>query len=246
MIRLLTSVRDLDEAREAAAAGADFIDLKEPNAGALGALPAVRILAIVRELRTTYPGLPISATIGDLQPGDDAAIAYHAAVIGQCGVDYVKAGVSPGPGARDTLTRMRALPWNMVPVLLCDDGMDLTLVEHACELRFSAVMADTARKTASLFRGVSLALLDSMVQIAHAHDVMVGLAGALRLEHLARLRALGPDFAGFRSALCDGPRTGKLDGARVRALREQLTGPRASVASLAKPIIEPTSQGVAA
>lgn len=242
MIRLLTSVRDLDEAREAAAAGADFIDLKEPHAGALGALPATRVAAIVRELRMTYPGIPISATIGDLQPGDDAAIAYHAAVIGQCGVDYVKAGVSPGPGARDTLTRMRALPWKMVPVLLCDDGLDLTLVEHAAELRFSAVMADTARKTGSLFNGVSLAVLDSMVQIARAHEVMVGLAGALRLEHVSRLRALAPDFAGFRSALCDGPRTGKLEGARVRALREQLTG----VPACAAPHAQPVNQGVAA
>ncbi len=234
MIRLLTSVRDLDEAREAAAAGADFIDLKEPHAGALGALPATRVLAIVRELRETYPDIPISATIGDLQPGDDPAIAYHAALIGQCGVDYVKAGVSPGPRARDTLTRMRALPWNMVPVLLCDDGLDLALVEHACELRFSAVMADTARKTGSLLGSVPLAVLDGMVQIARRHAIMVGLAGALRLEHVPRLRALGPDFAGFRSALCNGPRTGKLEGARVRALREQLAG--ASAARHAKPI----------
>ncbi len=230
MIRLLTSVRDLDEAREAAAAGADFIDLKEPRAGALGALPATRIAAIVRELRMSHPGMPISATIGDLPAGDDAAIANRAAAIGQCGVDYVKAGVSPGPGARDTLTRMRALPWNMVPVLLCDDGLDLTLVEHACELRFAAVMADTARKTGSLFDCVSLAVLDSMVQFARAHEVMVGLAGALRLEHVSRLRALGPDFAGFRSALCDGPRTGRLDAARVRALRAQLAGAPGSAA----------------
>lgn len=224
MIRLLTSVRDLDEARDAAAAGADFIDLKEPRAGALGALPATCITAVVQELRMRYPGMPISATIGDQQPGDDAAIAHHAAVIGRCGVDYVKAGVTPGPAARETLTRMRALPWKLVPVLLCDDGLDLTLVEHACELRFAAVMADTARKTGSLFNCVSLAVLGSMVEIARANEVMVGLAGALRLEHLSRLRALGPDFAGFRSALCDGPRTGRLEAARVCTLRAQLAG----------------------
>jgi (5-formylfuran-3-yl)methyl phosphate synthase len=223
MIRLLTSVRDLAEAREAAAAGADFIDLKEPRAGALGALAPARVASIVCALRETHPGLPVSATIGDLRPGDDAAIAHHAHHIGRCGVDYVKAGVAPGPAARDTLTRMRALRWSMVPVLLCDDGLDLTLVEYACELGFAAVMADTARKdNGGIFRCVPLAVLDSMVQIARAHEVMVGLAGALRIEHVPRVRALLPDFAGFRSALCNGARTGRLEAARVHALRAAL------------------------
>ncbi|MEM5328039.1 (5-formylfuran-3-yl)methyl phosphate synthase [Paraburkholderia sp. JHI2823] len=225
MTRLLTSVRDLAEAREAAAAGADFIDLKEPRAGALGALAPADVARIVCALRETYPDLPVSATIGDLQAGDHAAIIHHANRIGRCGVDYVKAGVAPGPTARETLTRMRALRWTMVPVLLCDDGLDLRLVEHACELGFAAVMADTARKdNGSLFHCVPLGVLDSMVRIAHAHEVMVGLAGALRLEHVWRVRALLPDFAGFRSALCSGARTGRLDAARVRELRAVLSG----------------------
>lgn len=225
MTRLLTSVRDLAEAREAAAAGADFIDLKEPRAGALGALAPARVSSIVRMLRDTWPDLPVSATIGDLPAGDHAAIVHHADRIGRCGVDYVKAGVAPGPTARETLTRMRALPWAMVPVLLCDDGLDLRLVEHACELGFAAVMADTARKdTGSLFHCVPLAVLDSMVQTARAHEIMVGLAGALRIEHVPRVRALQPDFAGFRSALCSGARTGRLEAARVRELRAALSG----------------------
>jgi uncharacterized protein (UPF0264 family) len=225
MIRLLTSVRDLAEAREAAAAGADFIDLKEPRAGALGALAPARVASIVGALREAHPGVPVSATIGDLRAGDHEAMAHHADVIGRCGVDYVKAGVAPGPEARATLTRMRALRWNMVPVLLCDDGLDLTLVEYACELGFAAVMADTQRKdTGGLFRCVPLAVLDSMVQIARAHEVMAGLAGALRIEHVPRIRALLPDFAGFRSALCKGARTGRLEASRVQALREALSG----------------------
>ncbi|MEX3951037.1 (5-formylfuran-3-yl)methyl phosphate synthase [Paraburkholderia sp. EG287B] len=225
MIRLLTSVRDLAEAREAAAAGADFIDLKEPRAGALGALPAARVASIVCALREAHPGLPVSATIGDLRAGDHEAMTHYSDAIGRCGVNYVKAGVAPGRAARETLERMRALRWTMVPVLLCDDGLDLTLVEYACELGFAAVMADTARKdTGGLFRCVPLAVLDSMVQIARAHEVMVGLAGALRIEHVPRIRALLPDFAGFRSALCKGARTGRLEAARVQALRAALSG----------------------
>ncbi|HWT37209.1 MAG TPA: (5-formylfuran-3-yl)methyl phosphate synthase, partial [Paraburkholderia sp.] len=50
MIRMLASVRNLDEARDAAGAGADLIDLKEPGAGALGAVSAPRIAHVVQSL----------------------------------------------------------------------------------------------------------------------------------------------------------------------------------------------------
>jgi uncharacterized protein (UPF0264 family) len=36
------------------------------------------------------------------------------------------------------------------------------------------------------------------------------------------LCALEPDIAGFRGALCDGARTGRLNPDKVRALREAL------------------------
>ncbi len=52
MMRLLVSVRSVDEALLAAASGADFIDLKEPGQGALGGLPVASIVAIVAALRS--------------------------------------------------------------------------------------------------------------------------------------------------------------------------------------------------
>jgi uncharacterized protein (UPF0264 family) len=53
---------------------------------------------------------------------------------------------------------------------------------------------------------------------------MVGLAGALRLSDLPRLRSLAPDFAGFRSAVCRGDRGGELDPALLRALKAAWSG----------------------
>ncbi|MFN3986718.1 MAG: (5-formylfuran-3-yl)methyl phosphate synthase [Rhodocyclaceae bacterium] len=73
-IRMLVSVRDVDEARDAAAAGVDFIDLKEPRAGALGGLPPDTLRAICTTLRSGAGHHLISATIGDLplEPHADA------------------------------------------------------------------------------------------------------------------------------------------------------------------------------
>ena len=66
MIRLLVSVRSVDEALRVAEGGADFIDLKEPARGALGGLPAGTIRDIVAALRAQGSTLPVSATIGDV------------------------------------------------------------------------------------------------------------------------------------------------------------------------------------
>ena len=51
---------------------------------------------------------------------------------------------------------------------------------------------------------------------------MIGLAGALRPAQLETLASLGPDFAGFRSAVCEGGRTGRLEASRVRELVARL------------------------
>jgi hypothetical protein len=51
---------------------------------------------------------------------------------------------------------------------------------------------------------------------------MAGLAGALRIEHAAVLAALAPDFAGFRSAVCAGDRSGTLDPQRLHRLVQAL------------------------
>ncbi|MPW18046.1 hypothetical protein GCT13_14125 [Paraburkholderia sp. CNPSo 3157] len=251
MIRMLASVRNLDEARDAARAGADLIDLKEPAAGALGAVSAPRIAHLVQSLRAEYPHLPISAAIGDLLPGDDASLEFRASQAGRCGVDYVKAGVPADSASFDTACRtlayMRGLHWNMVPVLLVDNGLDLRVVEHACELRFAGVMVDTAsKKRGNLFQCVPLAVLDGMVQIARVHDVMAGLAGALLGKHVPLIRALSPDIAGFRTALCDGPRTGRLDAARVRDLRALLAGSTRMANPATNPATNDPGFGVAA
>ena len=63
-MKILVSVRSVEEALLAASSGVDFIDLKEPSGGALGGLPTPTIRAIVEALRQQGRGLPVSATIG--------------------------------------------------------------------------------------------------------------------------------------------------------------------------------------
>jgi len=100
VIRMLASVRDLDEARTVLEAGVDLIDLKQPADGALGALPA----DVIREVVAFVAGRTLtSATAGNVEP-DAQAVQAAMARIATTGVDYVKVGLFPAgwqQGGRD-------------------------------------------------------------------------------------------------------------------------------------------------
>lgn len=221
-MRLLVSVRSVAEALLAASAGADFIDCKEPQAGALGALAPTTTRAVVAALRERHPGRPVSATIGDLLAADgQEAVLERVVATAACGVDYVKVGIAPG-GVRllDALAGCHAA---LVPVFIADHGLDDALIARACAAPFPALMLDTAdKRRGSLFDVQGEATLRRFVLQVRAAGKLSGLAGALRAAHLPALARLAPDFAGFRSAVCDGPRTGALSAARLHALRAAL------------------------
>jgi uncharacterized protein (UPF0264 family) len=221
---MLVSVRSVDEALQAADAGADIIDLKEPREGALGALAPDRIEPIVAAMRERFAHIPVSATTGDFESGAEASVIASVRAVAACGVDYVKVGIVKSGSAASLLRRLAQLRCRIVPVLLCDDGVDITTLNAACsEPAFPVVMADTSDKgVGSLFDCVSPNAMTAMVDTVRASGKLVGLAGALRLAHVETLCALAPDLAGFRGAVCRGDRTGELDPRKVRELADAL------------------------
>ncbi len=239
-MRLLVSVMDADEARTAAAAGADIVDVKNPAEGSLGA-PSPAVIASVR---AAVPAeLPVSAAIGDMPnlPGTAALAALGAA---RSGATYVKVGLWGVSTEDDAVVLLRAVR-DAVPgaVVVAAAYADAARVAHAPlapELlprvaRAAGVevcLLDTAVKDGrGLLEWLSADALAALVADAHAAGLEVALAGALRAEDLPVARDAGADIAGVRSAACrDGRRSGRLDAARVRALVAACaaTPPRAS------------------
>lgn len=223
-LKILVSVRSVEEALVAARDGADLIDLKEPGRGALGDLPVETVAAIVAALRGQGAAQPVSATIGDVPLRDLATIAERVEAIGAAGVDIVKVGLDAAdPAAASVLSWLAGCGRMVVPVFIADGGIDLVMVRAAARLGFVALMVDTADKQAgSLLDRYDDDQLRSFVETVHDEGREAGLAGALRRDEADRLVAIGPDFAGFRSAVCDGDRRGTLDAARLRALRDAI------------------------
>jgi (5-formylfuran-3-yl)methyl phosphate synthase len=238
-LRLLVSVVDAGEAREAAAAGADIVDVKNPAEGSLGA-PAP---AVIADIRAAVPAeLPVSAAIGDMPnlPGTAALAALGAA---HSGAAFVKVGLWGASTEAEAVALLRAVrdaaPEAAVVAGAYADARRVPHAPLAPELLPRVARAagadvcllDTAVKDGhGLLDWLSPDALTSLVDEAHELGLEVALAGALRAEDLPVVGATGADIVGVRSAACaDGRRSGALDPSRVRALRVACAAtPRAS------------------
>ncbi|MEA2380206.1 MAG: (5-formylfuran-3-yl)methyl phosphate synthase [Solirubrobacteraceae bacterium] len=241
-MRLLVSVRDAAEARLAVAGGVDVVDVKNPAEGALGA-PAPAVIAAVRDVLPAE--LPLSAAIGDLPclPGTAALAALGAA---RSGAAYVKLGLFGASATDDAVAVLRAAREAV------DGDAAVIAVAYADAARVpSRPLAPSELVTVARRAGVSGCLIDTGIKdgsgllswldpdaladvVAEAHDagLEIALAGELRAEDLAAIRATGADIAGVRSAACrDGRRTAALDPARIARLRAvcAVETPRAAI-----------------
>jgi uncharacterized protein (UPF0264 family) len=242
-MKLLVSVVDVGEAREAAAAGADIVDVKNPAEGSLGA-PSPAVIAGVRA--AVPSDLPVSAAIGDMPnlPGTAALAALGAA---RSGATFVKVGLWGVSTEDDAVDLLRAVCDGVAnvagAVVVAAAYADARRMAHAPlapELLprvaraagVGACLLDTAVKDGrGLLKWLSPDALASLVADAHDAGLQVALAGALRAEDLPVVRETAADIAGVRSAACgDGRRSSPLDAARVRALVAACasTPPRAS------------------
>ena len=214
MTRLLASVKSLTEAHLALACGADIIDLKDPEAGVLGALPLDTIASVVQMVDRRCM---VSATLGDL-PMQPQILSETAAQMAATGVDFIKVGFF---NMEKHCIAALAGKARLIAVLFADRDYDFNLLDDFADAGFVGVMLDTADKTNGGLRSqMDAGTLQKFVQRAQSLGLVTGLAGSLRLEDVADLIKLGPDYLGFRGALCAGTERNRgLEASRISELR---------------------------
>jgi hypothetical protein len=235
-MKLLVSVMDAGEARAAAEAGADIVDVKNPAEGSLGA-PAPDVIAAVRA--AVPAGAPVSVAIGDM-PNLPGTAALAAAGAARSGATFVKVGLWGTSTEAEAVELLRAVRGGAAgAIVVAGAYADARRVPHAPlapELlprvaRAAGVgvcLLDTAIKDGrGLLEWLSPGALSALVAEVHALGLEIALAGALRAENLLTVLETGADIAGVRGAACaDGRRSGPLDPERVRALRANVNGGR--------------------
>ncbi|MDZ4790620.1 MAG: (5-formylfuran-3-yl)methyl phosphate synthase [Hyphomicrobiales bacterium] len=223
MTAFLASVRSASEARIALDAGADIIDAKEPDAGALGAVSAAELARIVAEVNGARP---VSATVGDL-PMRPELIASATRERAISGANFIKIGLFDGAGAVECAQAACAIAASakIIAVLFADMPVTQSFVQpdfvkQLASAGVSGVMLDTADKTSGgLLAHFDVVALAEFVVRTRAANLLCGLAGSLQMHDIVQLMTLRPNFLGFRSALCvSGQRGETLDMDRTSAV----------------------------
>ena len=144
MTRMLASVTGVEEAEIAISGGADIIDLKDPKAGALG---AVATETIRRGVTAIAGRRATSAVCGDL-PMQPETIRVKAEEIAATGVDFLKIGFFPSAEAAACARAVAPLAprTKLIAVLFADLAPDFELLPVFAKHGFHGAMVDTADK----------------------------------------------------------------------------------------------------
>jgi len=219
------------EASEAIAGGADIIDVKNPQEGALGA----NFPWVIKRIREITPkNIKVSCTLGEIPnlPGSISLAALGAASLG---VDYIKVGLygfktpeeavfllqNVNKAAKECNPKIKVVATGYADAERISALDPMLIPEIASKAQVDLAMIDTAVKDGkNLFNFLTVKQLEKFVDEAHKLGLEAALAGSLRKQDLPRLYNLGTDVAGLRGAACTN--SDRVSGQITRKLVQEL------------------------
>ena len=212
-MKLLISPLNEKEASEAIAGGADIIDVKNPQEGALGA----NFPWVIKRIREITPkNVKVSCTLGEIPnlPGSISLAALGAASLG---VDYIKVGLygfktpeeavfllqNVNKAAKECNPKIKVVATGYADAERISALDPMLIPEIASKAQADLAMIDTAVKDGkNIFNFLTAKQLEKFVDEAHKLCLEAALAGSLRKQDLPMVYGLGSDVAGLRGAAC--------------------------------------------
>ena len=224
--QLLISVQTPTEVRDALQAGVDFIDVKDPRRGSLGAPSMDTLAAVVAQVKQhNVANAIVSAALGELRDASlDALTALPA------GIQLVKFGLSglrqrpDWPVLLQTIRGALRDDVQLVAVAYADaelaDAPNWQEVLQAAVCQgIGTLLVDTFDKSAGqLMDWLPPEQLVNVITTAHQQGIRVALAGSLAIADVPILAPLQPDILAFRTAATRGARTDQICPDAVRRL----------------------------
>ena len=234
MTRLLVSVRDSSEALDALDAGADLIDIKEPDVGSLGAAMPEVVCDVIETLNGRRP---VSVALGELRDLSQSDFSFLA------GAAYAKVGLAGARHLPNWFEQWHSvnlrIPPHVQPVAViyadyatCDAPTPEVVVARAAQLKCAAVLIDTFDKSRGrLTEQWDLERLRELQRQVHQAGMLFVVAGSLTSVDLPILSTVAADYVAVRSAVCPTARTARLSRALVARFVAELNTQCATVSS---------------
>jgi len=252
MTKLLVSVRSAQEALAALDGGADWIDIKEPNRGPLGAADASTVDDV---LQAVSGRVPVSAAFGEMAdllnlsnntplpprlskdnlsyPSPRGFAGDDGRMRGDWTLSLAKTGMkAPGPNWREKWQSWsKLLPPNCGPVLVAYAERALVgspspnkIIDFALRVSPAAVLIDTARKDSqTLLDHWPTHQLAELLLPLRLGGIPFALAGSLRFEQIDDLLPLNPGWIAVRGAVCTGGRNGVVSSELVAQWKAEIS-----------------------
>ncbi len=228
--KLLVSVRNASEAAAALAGGADWIDLKEPLAGPLGAVDAETAHEVVEFVAGRCP---VSAALGELAAWTGSPAER---LLGVPGIEFVKlgpAGCAEAEGWADAwLAAERAIRQvgkSLVAVVYADwqrarSPHPEQIVALASQAACQYLLVDTFDKASAGTLGcLGQAGLSRLLRLVQQESLRTVVAGGITLADFAQLPTTSINMVAVRGGVCPGARSGQVDQRLVEQFQKALS-----------------------
>ncbi|MCA9003765.1 MAG: (5-formylfuran-3-yl)methyl phosphate synthase [Planctomycetaceae bacterium] len=233
--QLLVSVRNCAEIAPAITGGCEILDFKDPARGALGQVDESTLEMVLEYCQQSSVTIPLSMALGELCEWKTeqkslkfpSEIAYLKLGFSQCSESrlWVKEwrnliqSIEESSGHQHQWIAVAYADWKRA-----DSLSPFEILEAASENRCAGLLIDTfSKQNGRLLDLLSPDFLSELIELARSRELIVALAGSLRIQDLEILADLGPDIIGIRGAACLGhSRTSEIQESAVRTFRKQM------------------------
>jgi (5-formylfuran-3-yl)methyl phosphate synthase len=216
---LLVSVKSAAEASLAREAGVGWIDLKNPDAGPLGAPTHETAFSVAKQLQGFANRSVALGEMRELNRSLTRDLCHHfpVAKVGLAGCGADPNLISKFAELQQSLGDTHLIPVYYADCVDCKAPHAELVIELAQTTSAPYLLIDTYCKDGRrLFDFIDHKRLREVVESARAAKLQTVLAGSLRLGDVPELAALQPAAIGIRGAVCDGRRTKSINAERLQ------------------------------
>ena len=201
MTAILTSIKNLKEAKIIKDMPIDIIDVKNVHDGALGFVGINEAIRIHDYLGQKT----LSITMGDYKNPALRKCIENASLIDKIGYKFIKLGLFESSALKyhqEFLNKITFIKAEPVCVLFADKTFNFGNLRKVIEIGYRAVMIDTCFKKNKTVDLLSYKSLVDFVDYCKKNNIICGISGSVAISDLAYLVEINPDFIGLRGQLC--------------------------------------------